>query len=160
MDKMHYKERFHDAFHEALDKGIVKTGTDLGCTYTYAMLNALKDMAENNVWPDGRFGDDDCNVWSLFHLYESESDDRDDELRTLRGINQSLSKANNALETRNKVLKGELSTAEECIALLKQKNRMMANMLGAILCVIPLNGVELSDTGDIVDSETGEILSE
>lgn len=160
MNKTIYKERFRDAFHEASEKGIVKTGTELGCTYTFAMLRALKDMAENNVWPDGHFGDDDCNVWSLFHLYESESDDRDDELRTLRGINQSLSKANNALEARNKVLKGELSTAEECIALLKRKSERLSTILRSIMSIIPICGVYLTDNGEIADSETGEILSE
>lgn len=34
--------------------------------YTIEMLEALKDMAKNDVYPDGNFSDMDCNVWSLF----------------------------------------------------------------------------------------------
>ena len=151
MNKMRYKEKFHDAFHEAIDKGIVKTGTDLGCTYTFAMLQALKDMAENNVWPDGRFGDDDCNVWSLFHLYESESDDRDDELRTLRGINQSLFKANNALEERNKALKAEIERLKENLA-------HISGVVQAFL--IFSDELSLDNNNRIVNNKTGELLSE
>ena len=37
--------------------------------YTTEMLAALRDMAENDVIPDGNFGDDECNVWSMFHSY-------------------------------------------------------------------------------------------
>ena len=34
--------------------------------YTTEMLAALRDMAENDVYPDWRFGDDECRVWSMF----------------------------------------------------------------------------------------------
>lgn len=31
----------------------------------------LADMAAHDVWPDGRFSDDDCLLWSKFHhIYE------------------------------------------------------------------------------------------
>ena len=36
-------------------------------TWTYEELCTLRDMAKKDVWPDWRFGDDDCCVWSLFH---------------------------------------------------------------------------------------------
>ena len=35
--------------------------------YTIGMLWALRDMGQNDIWPDWRFGDMDCNVWSMFH---------------------------------------------------------------------------------------------
>ena len=35
--------------------------------YGVKALYALMKMAKNDVWPDWRFGDNDCNVWSLFH---------------------------------------------------------------------------------------------
>jgi hypothetical protein len=35
--------------------------------YGVRALYALKEMAKNDVWPDWRFGDNDCNAWSLFH---------------------------------------------------------------------------------------------
>lgn len=35
--------------------------------YTTKMLFALKAMADNDVWPDWRFSDDACNIWSWFH---------------------------------------------------------------------------------------------
>lgn len=33
--------------------------------YNAKMIRALKEMADNDVWPDWRFGDIDCNVWSI-----------------------------------------------------------------------------------------------
>lgn len=52
------KERFHEAREEA-------KANENG-RYTVPMLRALKDMADNDVYPDGTFGDIDCNVWSMF----------------------------------------------------------------------------------------------
>lgn len=34
--------------------------------YSFEMLQALRDMARENVYPDGRFSDEECNVWSMF----------------------------------------------------------------------------------------------
>lgn len=48
----------------------VKKAEEAGCPYgmyTPGMLWALRDMAQNDIWPDWRFGDTDCNVWSMFH---------------------------------------------------------------------------------------------
>lgn len=39
--------------------------------YTFEQLDALRMMAMYDVWPDGRFGDLDCIVWSLFKNYRS-----------------------------------------------------------------------------------------
>lgn len=36
--------------------------------YTAEQIYALRDMAEKNVYPDGRFGDEECNIWSAFHM--------------------------------------------------------------------------------------------
>lgn len=37
--------------------------------YSFEQLAALRDMAERDIYPDGRFSDQDCNVWSMFHLF-------------------------------------------------------------------------------------------
>ena len=34
-------------------------------TYSIASVRAIRDMAANDTWPDGRFGDLDCNLWSM-----------------------------------------------------------------------------------------------
>ena len=34
--------------------------------YSFKMLQALRDMAKADVYPDGRFSDEDCNVWEMF----------------------------------------------------------------------------------------------
>lgn len=50
------KERFIEESKKAkLEPGV----------YNVAMIRALKDMAKNDVYPDWRFGDIDCNVWSI-----------------------------------------------------------------------------------------------
>jgi len=59
MEKM-YKERFLEAFDKAMKEGMPNT------CYTFEMIAALRDMAEHDVYPDWRFGDDHCNVWSMF----------------------------------------------------------------------------------------------
>ena len=43
-----------------------KNGSSNG--YSFEMLQALRDMAKADVYPDGRFGDEECNVWSMFHM--------------------------------------------------------------------------------------------
>lgn len=57
-----YKARFLEASREARDAGHPNG------VYTPKMLRALCDMAQNDIWPDWRFGDTDCNVWSMFHI--------------------------------------------------------------------------------------------
>ena len=34
--------------------------------YTFGQLQALRDMAKKDVYPDWRFSDEEYNVWSLF----------------------------------------------------------------------------------------------
>lgn len=33
---------------------------------SYRMILKLREMAENDVWPDGRFSDDECNLCGIF----------------------------------------------------------------------------------------------
>ena len=33
--------------------------------YSFAMIAKLRDMAEKDVYPDGRFSDEECNLWSM-----------------------------------------------------------------------------------------------
>ena len=51
-------------FFEEADKA-KEAGYPVG-VYTPGMLWALRDMANNDVWPDWRFSDMDCNIWSMF----------------------------------------------------------------------------------------------
>jgi len=37
--------------------------------YTLAQIAALRDMAERDVYPDGRFSDEECNLWGMFHCF-------------------------------------------------------------------------------------------
>ena len=37
--------------------------------YTIEQISALRDMAEKDVYPDGRFSDEECNLWSMFHMF-------------------------------------------------------------------------------------------
>lgn len=36
--------------------------------YTFEMISKLREMAKKDVYPDGRFSDEECNIWSLFRL--------------------------------------------------------------------------------------------
>ena len=37
--------------------------------YTFKEIQALRNMAEREVYPDGRFSDEECNIWSMFHSF-------------------------------------------------------------------------------------------
>ena len=54
------KEEFLNAFDASLNDG------NSNRVYTPRMIYALRDMARNDVYPDGRFSDDACNIWSAF----------------------------------------------------------------------------------------------
>ena len=54
MSKPEYDDMLKQRFHEAQSRD--------------AQVLALIDMADNDVWPDGKFGDADCNIWSAVHL--------------------------------------------------------------------------------------------
>lgn len=56
------KNRFHEEVKKSAENGNDNT------VYTFGMIAALRDMAENDVYPDGKFGDTDCNVWSMFRM--------------------------------------------------------------------------------------------
>lgn len=64
-NKKYLKEKYLEIREEAYKNGKL----DNVGVYTTAMIAALRDMAENDVYPDGNFGDDECNVWSMFHSY-------------------------------------------------------------------------------------------
>lgn len=34
--------------------------------FTIEQIRAIGEMALNDVWPDGRFTDDECNLWEVF----------------------------------------------------------------------------------------------
>ena len=61
----YYKDLYEEARKEAYE-GELRDNSNTG-VYTTKMLWALRDMAVNDVWPDGSFGDDECEVWGLFH---------------------------------------------------------------------------------------------
>lgn len=37
--------------------------------YSARDIAGLRDMAERDVYPDGRFSDEECNIWSMFHNF-------------------------------------------------------------------------------------------
>ena len=56
-----YRERcLKEKYLEASKRNKSKEG------YSFEMLQALRDMAKKDVYPDGRFSDEECNVWSMF----------------------------------------------------------------------------------------------
>ena len=64
------KDNYLDVRKEAFEKGILdKTNQNTG-VYTFQMILCLRNMAEKDVYPDGRFGDEECNLWELFHNYK------------------------------------------------------------------------------------------
>ena len=40
-----------------------------GDLYSFEQLQALRNMAEKDIYPDGRFSDQECNIWSMFHNF-------------------------------------------------------------------------------------------
>ena len=66
--KRYLKEDYLRIRSEAFQKGELTDRQNDG-VYTFTMIAALKHMAEEDVYPDGRFGDNECAVWSMFHSY-------------------------------------------------------------------------------------------
>lgn len=62
----YYKLKYIEAANEAFNSGKLDIIKQNDGVYTFEMLSALKDMAENDVYPDWRFGDNECNVWEMF----------------------------------------------------------------------------------------------
>lgn len=60
------EEYFKTNYIEARDEAIKNNEIKNVGSYTFTMLQKLRDMAKENIYPDGRFGDEECNVWSLF----------------------------------------------------------------------------------------------
>ena len=63
----YYRSLYHEAREEAFASGKLDKLRQNNGVYTSKMLARLRDMAENDVYPDGDFGDDECCVWSMFH---------------------------------------------------------------------------------------------
>ncbi len=61
-----YKDAYISARTEAFESDQLDPIKQNTGAYTPKMLHALKDMAERDIYPDGRFGDEECNIWSLF----------------------------------------------------------------------------------------------
>lgn len=173
IDKAVMKERFHEAFHEARRAGVVKTGTDFGSTYTMSMLRALKDMAEHEVWPDGRFGDDDCNVWSLFHRYDKAGiDELRKEIKELREENAELfadlGKAHRKYTNcayENGKLQRELDAQRQANEALKAETERLKYNLSVLSSalhpvILFTERLDVDDDGVITSAKTGEVLSE
>ena len=65
------KDTYLEARQESQNPADRYRGND--ATYSFRMIAALRDMAENDVWPDGHFSDEECNIWSMFHLLAERS---------------------------------------------------------------------------------------
>lgn len=57
----YYQGEWADACEDAAKK---KLNPNEG--WSFKQLQVLRDMARDDVYPDGHFGDEDCNVWSMF----------------------------------------------------------------------------------------------
>ena len=64
--KEYLKDAFLVAQKKAYESGELDRIKQNDGVYTIQMLWALKDMARNDIYPDSRFSDIDCNVWSMF----------------------------------------------------------------------------------------------
>lgn len=60
--KNYLKDEYIEIFETAKKEGLQR-----GC-YTASMIFKLRDMAKEDIYPDGRFGDEECNIWSAFHM--------------------------------------------------------------------------------------------
>ena len=65
MKRWELENELKNRFHEAQKEAYAKYGHN-PYLYTPQMIRALVDMAKADVYPDGHFGDTDCNVWSMF----------------------------------------------------------------------------------------------
>lgn len=63
-----FREKYHEARRKAIASGIIRDGIkgNVGEAYSFEMLAALRDMAENDVYPDGSFSDKECCAWEMF----------------------------------------------------------------------------------------------
>ena len=66
MYKDYLKDDYKAARQEAYDTGVLDKIKHNTGVYTPKMLRALRDMAKNNVYPDGTFGDEECAIWEMF----------------------------------------------------------------------------------------------
>lgn len=62
VDGKELKSRYHALAKECRDSG------NSNIVYSFEMLRVLKEMAMEDIYPDGSFGDDDCNVWEMFRV--------------------------------------------------------------------------------------------
>ena len=63
----YYRSRYHEAREEAFASGKLDKLRQNNGVYTSKMLARLRDMARNDVYPDGSFSDDECEVWCMLH---------------------------------------------------------------------------------------------
>lgn len=59
-----YEESVKREFLDEFQNVLAKTGSNK--VYNMKMLITLKKMAREDIYPDGRFGDDDCCLWEMF----------------------------------------------------------------------------------------------
>ena len=59
-----YEENVKREFLDEFEKVMKETGSNQ--VYNMAMLRTLKKMAREDIYPDGRFGDNDVCLWEMF----------------------------------------------------------------------------------------------
>ena len=59
-----YEENVKREFLDEFEKVMKETGSNQ--VYNMAMLRTLKKMAREDIYPDGRFGDNDDCLWEMF----------------------------------------------------------------------------------------------
>ncbi len=63
MDSSYSNDMYKQAFFDASKQKDMHSGA----VFTLDMIIALAEMARHDSWPDGRFGDDACSIWGMFH---------------------------------------------------------------------------------------------
>lgn len=66
MSRSAVEKAMKEAYLDAEETAKTETGRGNDKRYSFRMLQALRDMAEADVYPDNRFSDEECNIWEMF----------------------------------------------------------------------------------------------
>jgi len=66
MNRSAVEKAMKEAYIDARETAKIETKNGNAKEYSIRMLQALRDMAEADVYPDWRFSDEECNIWEMF----------------------------------------------------------------------------------------------
>lgn len=61
------KDKYHEAKNDRLNTEEESGFYGGNVLFSLREISILAEMAERDVWPDGKFGDDECVIWGMFH---------------------------------------------------------------------------------------------